>query len=260
MFILCITTVLCSSSANLDFHEFNTDKYIAFRDSLPKNHFLVTLAINNTEKYQFYKNIFINICNDISKYVRNDINFSYILMIDPNLNNNFEALFYIYLPGVSEKEVSIYPKLSIAFNTNKIINKCLLQAISLRKIEKELKRPEITRITEELNQISKLMKAPIVNCTFQNLINDYTSLTNELMQYIPENMQKEKLLLLQQQILPEKSYEYQKIEKEILKERENRDKYKLNLSMHKLEKIKQKYLIKVLKRASDDLLLKQLKD
>lgn len=264
MNLLYALTVLTISQSNLDFHEFDVSQYILFRDKLPKNHFLVTLAINNTQKYQFYKNLFINISSDISKYINGNINFSYILLIDPDLNNNYEAAFYIYLPGVSEKEVSIYPRLSIAFNTNKIINNCLTQIITLRSIEKEQKTPEITRITEELSEIAKIMKAPIDNCSSQNiLINDYSLLADELMQYIPKNMQKERRLLLQQQILSENSFEYQRLEFEIQKEREMRLKSMIKdgngLSPHKVDKMKQKYLIQILKSASDDLSIQVMK-
>lgn len=259
MFILSI--FLCKSTTNLDFYEYDVPNYIAFRDLLPKNHFLVTLAINSTSKYQFYKKLFIEIGNEVSNYTKNEINFSFILMIDPYINSEYEAIFYVYLPGVSEKEVSIYPRLSIAFNANKIVNNCLSLIIALRKIDKEQKVPEIERITKELSEITKIIKTPIVNCTYQNLMKDYSSLTNELMHYIPENLQKEKKLLLKQQMFDENSFEYRRIEKEILNERKinviSSDNNKI--SPHKIDKMNQKYLIKVLKDASDDLSFQVIK-
>lgn len=93
--------------------------------------------------------------------------------------------------------------------------------------------------------------------------NDYSLLTDELMQYIPKNMQKERILLLQQQILSENSFEYQRLEFEIQKEREMRlksmNKDGHELSPHKVNKMNQKYFIQILKSASDDLSIQVMK-
>ena len=81
------------------------------------------------------------------------------------------------------------------------------------------------------------------------------------MHYIPENLQKEKKLLLKQQMFDENSFEYRRIEKEIQNERKinviSSDNNKI--SPHKIDKMNQKYLIKVLKDASDDLSFQVIK-
>ena len=139
LFLSYISTAISFSRTKININEYGLEKYISFRDNLPKNNFLITLSLNNTNRYQFYKYFLIEIANDISNYVNNDINFSYILLLDSNPDNNFDAVFYVYLPGISEMEVSVYPRLSISYNTNKIIKSCLSQVISLRNLEKELK-------------------------------------------------------------------------------------------------------------------------
>lgn len=261
MIFLLFSSIICAHEAKLDFHEFDLTDYGSFRDKLQKNHFLITLSTNNSDKYQFYKSFFMDICNDLSQYAQKDINFSYVLLLDPNLNVNYDAAFYIYLPGISEKEVSIYPRLSVAFNTNKIINNCLQQAIDLRRLEKKQKSPEIARIKEELRQIAKMIKSGRhPQASQEKLLEDYNSLSDELMQYIPENKQKERKLRLQLQITPRNDRKYKRIQKEIQKEKELRAKYinkdQHDLSIHKIDKITEKEIIQALRQASEDSTLK----
>lgn len=261
MIFLLFSSIICAIKAKIDFHEFNLTNYGSFRDKLQKNHFLITLSTNNPDKYQFYKSFFIDICKDLAQYVHKNINFSYVLLLDPNLNVNFDATFYVYLPGISEKEVSIYPRLSVAFNTNKIINNCLQQAIDLRRLEKKQKSPEIARIKEELRQLARMIRSGRhPQSTQEKLLEDYNSLTDELMQYIPENKQKERKLRLQLQITSRNDRKYKRIQKEIQKEKEIKAKYinkdKHELSIHKLDKITEKEIIQTLRQASEDSTLK----
>ena len=256
MIIFLFYAILGIAQKKIDFHEFNVGSYTSFRDNIEKNRFLITLCIKNSEKYQFYKNFFIDISKDISRYIKSNINVSYVFLLDPNLNNKFEATFYIYLPGISEMEVPIYPRLSVAFNTNKIVKGCLQQAIDLRRLEKEQKSPEIARIKEELRQIAKMLKKKSLDHSKQEkLMEDYKTLTEELMQYIPENKQKERRLRLQLQITSAKSSKYKKIEKEISKEKQIRENFKQNspheLSPHKLDKLNEKQIIQFLRDAVD---------
>lgn len=258
MIILLLT--LCASRPKIDFYEFNVTNYTTFRDNLQKNHFLITLSTNSRDRYDFYKSFFIDICRDIARYFGKEINVSYILLFDKDLKVNYDAVFYVYLPGMSEKEVSIYPRFSVAFNSHRIISECLQQSVALRRLEKAQKSPEVARIKEELRQIAKLLRTKdFDDDTRTKYLNDYNSLTNELMQYIPENKQKERKLRLQLQIVPKESRKYKKLEKEIKKEKELREKYsnKKNksedeLSPEKIEKIKEKKIIMKLRIADDN--------
>ena len=81
------------------------------------------------------------------------------------------------------------------------------------------------------------------------------------MQYIPQYKQKEKKLILQQKIFPEESEQYKILGIEIEKEKKLKNKYKNkdHLTLHKIDKINQKYIINALEEAIDDLSLKVIK-
>lgn len=220
MLLYFVSFVFCNITSKFNLPEFNKAQYHSFGDQIEKNHFLITLAANNnSEKFQSYKSFFIDICNDLSSYVNENVNISYSILIDHIADDNESyAILLIYLPGISEAELSIYPKMSIAFNSNKILNKCLTLAINLKRFEKSQKSPEITRIKKELREISKMLKTlPSDDLKRKELLNDYSSLTDELMQFTSKNKQKSKKLKLQLQLYTHRSSKANKIEKKIKK-------------------------------------------
>lgn len=258
MLFVIIHFALCDPETKFNIYEFNKTQYNSFRDSIEKNKFLITLATNNSDRYNFYKDFFNDIIKDISCYINEHININYSILFYPDLDVNYDATFIIYLPGMTEMETDIYPRLSVAFNTNKILKKCLDIAIKLRRLEKEQKSPEIARIKNELREIAKFLRNPrIEGSKREKLEKDYSALTDELMQYISEDKQNLKKLKFKLQTFRPGSKEYKKIENEIQKYVKNEQKYAqkndgVELSPKKLEKIAEKNMINSLKEASKE--------
>ena len=120
MIYLLFSYVLCKHASQIKINEFNKTQYNSFRDHLGRNHFLITLTINNkSEKFPFYYDFFNNICHNISYYINENINFTYAILIDNAIKN--DAVLLIYLPGMSETELDINTRMSALFNSNKIL-------------------------------------------------------------------------------------------------------------------------------------------
>lgn len=253
MILYFASFVLCNLASKINIREFNKTQYDSFRDNLSKNNFLITLVVNSSETVQLYKKNFTDVCNDISTYVNKNVNISYSILIDNDIKN--KAIFRVYLPGISEAEVNFNTNMSVSFNSNKILNKCLTLAINLRRLEKSQKSPEVARIKKELREIVKILKIlKPDDPKREELLNDYSKLTDELMQYTSEKKQKIKKLKLQLQLHQNESSKSKKIEKKIkkIKKKMSHKKSKSELSQKKLQRIEEKKMINTLKKITDD--------
>lgn len=230
---------------------FDETKYVEFRDGLSKNHFMLTFFIPTSPNYESDKKYIFDICNMISKYLTN-VRVSYAIV---NETNNQNPIVKVYLPGMPESEIIIYTKSITDSNVCAIIQECRNLALSLRRLNKSQKSPEIARIKEELRQIAVLIKKKRNSKEkLKKLHEDYKTLTEEFMQYVPEHKQKKKMLRLKLDILSENSKEAEQIRNEIeqlkKKNKENRPRKSIELSPHQIERKEENLMIKQLKRVA----------